>query len=44
MHELHIAHERIKLLEFENTKLTVERDMLRYIESILMSTCANNLI
>jgi hypothetical protein len=42
MHELRIAHERITLLEIENMKLTVERDTLRYIESILMSTCANN--
>ena len=34
-----------KLLEMENMKLTIECDTLRYIKSILMSTCAtNNLI
>ena len=31
MRELHIAHERIKQLEIENTKLVVERNTLRYI-------------
>lgn len=31
MRELHNAHERIKHLEIENTKLVVERDTLRYV-------------